>query len=56
MYHKPIRWSLTALKNSYEKQGECSLDLNHAQKLTHTNLGLLPYVHKLFKWVTVKIG
>jgi len=27
MYHKPIRWSITALKNNYEKQGECSLDL-----------------------------
>ena len=22
---------MTALKNSYEKQGECSLDLNHAE-------------------------
>lgn len=25
---------MTALKNSYEKQGECSLDLNHPLKST----------------------
>ena len=32
MYHRSTRWSMTALKNIYVKQSECSLDLNHPDK------------------------
>lgn len=50
MYHKPIRWSMTALKNSYEKQGECSLVLNHAG-ISNVNI---QQVEELYSKVTIK--
>ena len=31
MYHKPIRWSITALKNDYKIWWKCSVDLNHPE-------------------------
>ncbi|RUR04603.1 LysR substrate-binding domain-containing protein [Legionella sp. km772] len=48
MYHKPIRWSITALKNDYKIWWKCSVDLNHplnrsTRKLSLTDVGNLVY-------------
>ena len=36
---------MTALKNSYEKQGECSLDLNHPDKTVRFEGHVAVYFH-----------
>ena len=37
-YHNSTCWAMTALKNSYKKQGECSVDMSHPAFPINTNV------------------